>query len=159
MKIDRLVATWLSLFLAVLLIQFTATAMLGEPGHPGVSPETNIFNPIEYFSLFKPHIVALCVFTVFLVIWTFDSLLLKRYPSRLSRYLPFMLVLAYVAILFLFISSDRIYQDPDFRDGLVYIDPFQVFLIPFYVALSFIFSPVFLAITGFRFWNPTTNRG
>lgn len=159
MKTDSSVVTWLSLILAVLLIQFTATAMLGEPGNPGVSPDVNIFDPAVYLSLFKPHIVAMCIFTVLAVVWFFDAFILKGFPSRIYRYLPFTLIAAYGLVSFLFIYSDRIYQDPNFRDGLVYIDPFQVFLIPFYVAFLFIFSPVFVAITGLRFWNASNTRG
>jgi hypothetical protein len=153
MKKNKTTFIWALSLLAVLLIQFVATSRLGEPGYPGVDPKYNLFNPYEYFGLFKPHMVAIYTFVILGIIRLVDLLLSKKYPSQMSKYLPFLLVASYIVMLFFFISSDRIYQDPDFRVGLVYIDPFQVFMIPFYVAILFIFSPVFLAVTGLRFWK------
>ncbi|PID35354.1 MAG: hypothetical protein CR958_00685 [Rhodobacterales bacterium] len=159
MKNHRSAFIWALSLLAVLLIQFLATARLGVPGYLGVNPESDIFRPSEYVGSFRPHVVVAYMTLVFAMVWVADFLLSRRQASSVYRYLPILLVVTYTAVLFLFISSDRIYQDPDFRDGLVHIDPFQVFFIPFYVALIFVFFPVFLTITGLRLLKSTTNRG
>lgn len=157
MKNRRSVSIWALSLLVILLTQFLVTAQLGTPGYSGVNPESNIFSLSVYVKSFRPHVVIAYVLVVFAVIWTANFLLFRKQASTAYKYLPVFLVAAYIVVLILFISSGRIYQDPDFRDGLVYIDPFQVFLIPFYVALIFVFSPVFLAITGLRIWKAITN--
>ena len=159
-KVYKIAIPWLLLLLFVLLTQFVVSTFLGVEGMPGyrvgseIIRNPNIFNPNSYIALFKPHFILAQVFIPFLIVTLVEFLLTLHHPSNLYRYIPAIIAITFVIVLFLFFSTGEISRNPTFikyhRDPYYsYYHPYIVAGLALNVATVFIVFPIFVLMSLF----------
>jgi len=131
--------------IAMLAVQAFVSLTLGGAGLPALNSDAMNMN--GYLFDFKPHQVVVVMGLAFGLAQLLGSLGVRVIsPLAVFKFsiVPLTILVAYLAVLTVFIVTDRIYQDPNFRSDLVFIDPFKVFAIPFWLRQLFVVLPVML---------------
>lgn len=136
---------WITILFAFLSIQFLAALFLGGDGFPSVNPDALTLG--GYIANFKPHIVLLYLSGTFIFTLVISKGAGRVIPSLKifqTTLLPIGIFLVYICVLLAFIGTRRIYFDPNFREGLVHIDPFAIFALPYILGGTFLVVPIMI---------------